>query len=118
MDAVSRADWWLTVAVRRSDVVGLVGGVCPAIGSSAVYLGYIAVAARHRRQGIGRALIDRAVARAAALGASRMLLTVHETNRAARRLYAETGWSPTGRVERTPIDDEPLVEYSRDLAPT
>lgn len=49
------------------------------------------------------------------MDASALLLTVHKTNTAARRLYERCGWLPTGRNESTPLDDEPLIEYSIEL---
>ncbi len=112
IDTVSRADAWLTVAIVGSDAVGLVGGLRPGTDQPAAYLGYIAVDVSHRRRGIGLELMRHASTRAAEMGASVMLLTVHETNAEAQRLYERVGWLRTGRTESTPIDQEQLVEYS------
>jgi ribosomal protein S18 acetylase RimI-like enzyme len=112
VDTLSRRDAWLTVAVAGRTVVGLVGGLCPTASQPAAYLGYLAVDPAHRRQGIGLLLLKRARTRAAQMGSSTMLLTVHETNTGARQLYEQCGWLPTGRTETTPLGDEPLIEYA------
>jgi ribosomal-protein-alanine N-acetyltransferase len=49
-----------------------------------------------RRQGVGRALLQAAMARAAASGAYSMFLEVSVTNHAARGLYKATGFSQVG----------------------
>lgn len=117
LDSVSRSDAWLTVAVCDSKAIGLVGGLGPSADQPALYVGYVAVEVSHRRQGHGNRLLQHASARAAQLGASSLVLTVHETNRAARSLYELVGWSPTGRHEATPIDQELLIEYELTLPP-
>ena len=50
-----------------------------------------------RRRGIGRILLDAALARAAAEGARVMFLEVAEDNPAARALYAGAGFAGVGR---------------------
>jgi ribosomal protein S18 acetylase RimI-like enzyme len=113
---MARMDAWLTLAARGDEIVGLVGGLRPTPDEQAAYLAYIAVDSAQRNQGIGEALIFRAVGRGTEMRARTMLLSVHESNIAARSLYEKTGWSTTGRSETTPIDDEPLLEYSLQLA--
>jgi ribosomal protein S18 acetylase RimI-like enzyme len=112
---MARTDAWLTLAARGDEIVGLVGGLRPTPEEHAAYLAYLAVGIGHRNRGIGKALISRAIARGTEMRAGTMLLTVHESNVGARRLYEKTGWSTTGRRETTPIDDAPLVEYSLEL---
>jgi ribosomal protein S18 acetylase RimI-like enzyme len=112
IDTVTRQDAWLTIALDGQSVIGLVGGLCPTESQPASYLGYVAVDLSHRRKAVGSFLMRHALARAAQMDASAVLLTVHETNIAARRLYERCGWLPTGRSESTPFDDEPLIEYS------
>ena len=59
----------------------------------------LGVAPRRRRQGFGAALLDAAIARAAALRARHFFLEVGEFNTAARRLYESRGMSVVGRRE-------------------
>jgi len=57
----------------------------------------IAVAAAHRRQRLGWALLAAAEAACASAGASRMVLDVSETNAAARGFYAAAGYAERAR---------------------
>ncbi|MEX0921492.1 MAG: GNAT family N-acetyltransferase [Rhodovibrionaceae bacterium] len=57
----------------------------------------LAVAPASRRCGLGRCLLDRALARAAEDGARRAFLEVAEDNAAARGLYAAAGFQLCGR---------------------
>ena len=57
----------------------------------------LGVAPDRRRLGLGAALLDAAMARAAAFGARRFLLEVGVDNGAARRLYASRGMVEVGR---------------------
>jgi ribosomal protein S18 acetylase RimI-like enzyme len=51
----------------------------------------------HRRGGIGRALLDAALAALARLGAPRVVLSTAERNEAAQRLFLGAGFRPTMR---------------------
>lgn len=53
-----------------------------------------------RGRGIGRALLDRAMATAAGRGAGAMFLEVGEGNAPARALYAAAGFAEVGRRRR------------------
>lgn len=57
----------------------------------------LAVAPARRRQGLGRALVARLEAGAAARGATVMFLEVAATNAPARALYAGLGYAQDGR---------------------
>ena len=59
----------------------------------------LGVAPDRRRLGLGAALLDAAIARAAALRARRFFLEVGEFNTAARRLYRSRGLRVVGRRE-------------------
>lgn len=115
VETMERSDAWLTVAVANELVVGCVGGFAAGASRATAYLAYIAVDASLRRRGIGGALMSHAEARARRAGAERIELTVHADNAVPRKLYERAGWELTGRTERTPADDELLVEYARDL---
>ncbi len=60
----------------------------------------LAVAARARRQGIGSALLDRALELARAGGAEALILELREHNEAARALYSKAGLVVVGRRPR------------------
>lgn len=57
----------------------------------------LAVAPARRGRGVGRALLAAAMRSAAGAGAIGMFLEVSVTNTAARRLYADAGFSEVGR---------------------
>lgn len=57
----------------------------------------LAVLPAARRRGLGRALLDEAIARVAAAGAVRLLLEVSVRNAAALRLYGSVGFREVGR---------------------
>ena len=57
------------------------------------------VAPTRRRQGVGRALLDAAVAWAQIAGAQTLELHVTSDNSEARRLYERVGFSPFGELE-------------------
>lgn len=57
----------------------------------------LGVALGRRRLGLGAALFDAAIARAASLGALGFFLEVGEFNQSARRLYDSRGLVPIGR---------------------
>ena len=68
----------------------------------------LAVAPSRHRGGIGRALVERALATLAGRGASRIFLEVRESNTAARALYAALGFGEVGRRRRyyqRPVED-------------
>lgn len=60
----------------------------------------MAVAASHRGQGVGRALITRAIEHASARGLTRIELTVHVENHAAQALYRSVGFEHEGTQRR------------------
>ena len=76
---------------------GTVGVVRAALVDDWVGLSCLAVAARARRRGIGRALTRAALAEAAARGARRAFLQVEESNEAAVEMYTRLGFTPAER---------------------
>jgi ribosomal-protein-alanine N-acetyltransferase len=61
-----------------------------------LHINNLAVLPEHRGTGIGSALLTRALAEGAALGAKRATLEVRRSNQAARRLYERFGFSVAG----------------------
>ena len=73
----------------------------------------IAVIPNWRRRGIGRALVRDIFAGASRAGARRLFLEVREQNTAARALYADLGFTETGRRKgyySQPLDNALLLE--------
>ena len=60
------------------------------------YISNVAAAPGHRRQGIGRALIEELMRRAEARDLSFVTLEVREHNEPAKRLYEGFGFKPVG----------------------
>jgi ribosomal-protein-alanine N-acetyltransferase len=61
-----------------------------------LHINNLAVAPPFRHTGIGTALLRRAIAEGAELGATRATLEVRRSNEAARRLYEQLGFSVAG----------------------
>jgi ribosomal protein S18 acetylase RimI-like enzyme len=61
-----------------------------------VHLYQMWVAPEHRMRGVGRALMDSAIAWARGIGASALILDVTAGNGPARRLYQRAGFTPSG----------------------
>jgi ribosomal-protein-alanine N-acetyltransferase len=70
-----------------------------AVGGEAEVL-TLAVVPSLRRQGVGRSLLEHAMAEAAARGAAAVLLEVATDNAPARTLYASAGFAVVGRRPR------------------
>lgn len=81
------------VLERAGEVVGSV--LARVVADEAEIL-TIAVAPESRRRGHGRALLDAAIAAAAARGARTVWLEVRESNRAARAMYLAAGFVAAG----------------------
>ena len=85
------------VAVENEFVIGWCDVLCqfPHVRRHVGTLG-MAVAASHRRCGIGRALITKAIESASERGLPRIELTVHTENLAAQLLYRSVGFNQEG----------------------
>ena len=93
------------VAERRGVVAGYVVAHSAADEGEILNLG---VAAAHRRHGIGRELVERALAELTARGVRTVYLEVRASNAAARRLYETLGFAEVGRRSRyyrRPVED-------------
>ena len=93
------------VAERRGVVAGYIVAHCAADEGEILNLG---VAAAHRRQGIGRALVARALQELAGRGVGTVYLEVRASNAAARQLYEVLGFGEVARRSRyyrRPVED-------------
>lgn len=95
----------LVARERAGEVVGW-------LAANAVFetaeLEYVLVAEPYRQAGFGRQLVERWMEWARAQGATQALLEVRSSNEAARRLYAQLGFSARGRraaYYREPVED-------------
>ena len=83
--------------------------LCPEVARRA-YVTAAWVDPAYRRGGVGRQLVDRAIAWAAAHGADHLRLWVDDTNPAAGDFYQALGFTPTG--ESQPVSDGSLLRQS------
>lgn len=73
---------------------------------------------RYRRRGLGRQLVDAAIAWAAAHGADHLRLWVDDTNPAAAEFYRALGFVPTGENRPvSPGSSDRQSSFERRLAP-
>jgi GNAT superfamily N-acetyltransferase len=95
------------VAVERGEVVGFVG-VRPGHFYRRDFIDLLLVAARRRREGVGRALL-----RAALRGAStfRVFTSTNESNTPMRELLRAEGWTRSGVLTGLDEGDPELVFF-------
>lgn len=97
------------VAVRERATAGYV--LARRVADEAEILN-LAVAAEHRRRGVGRALVERVLGELRACGVRDAFLEVRESNRAAQGLYEGLGFRVVGRrprYYRRPVEDALLL---------
>jgi len=94
------------VAASRRRVIG-----CVFVGHDGRrgYLHHVAVNPEHRRTGLGRQIVDRALAGLRAIGIEKVHCDVFRTNRAALRFWRAMGWSRRTDIARHSIvlSDDP-----------
>jgi GNAT superfamily N-acetyltransferase len=95
------------VAVERGEVVGFVG-VRPGHFYRRDFIDLLFVAARQRRQGVGRALMRAALRRAST---SRVFTSTNESNAPMRELLRAQGWTHSGMLTGLDEDDPELVFF-------
>jgi ribosomal-protein-alanine N-acetyltransferase len=86
-------------------------------GDELAHLNLLAVAPSHRRQGLGRRLMDWLTATAVEAGVFRINLELRTHNEAARAFYEALGFSHCGIVEGYYQGREAALRMSRLLAP-
>jgi [ribosomal protein S18]-alanine N-acetyltransferase len=99
-----RGRLWVAEAPGRR-IVGYVGVELSALGGEADVIN-LAVDTVHRRRGVGRRLLDTAVAHCRARRIPLVWLRVRAGNRGARRFYRACGFEAAGRF-RDYYDDPP-----------
>lgn len=99
------ADRYYVAAEREGVLVGY-AGIALAEESQVMTVG---VAATHRRQGIGAALVADLLARARESRARRVFLEVRAADDGAQRLYRRAGFEPIGTRPRYYGDDDAVV---------
>ena len=106
-------------AVSGDGAARLLGYVVALVVGAEAEIADLAVAPEERRRGIGRALLERALAELAAEGVRTLYLEVRESNRAARTLYDAHGFDTIGRRRgyyRQPVEDALVLR--REIGPT
>jgi ribosomal-protein-alanine N-acetyltransferase len=88
------------------------------LGDEIAHLNLLAVAASHRRQGLGRQLMDWLVATAIVAGVFRINLELRTQNDGARAFYEALGFSHAGVVQGYYQGREAALRMSRSLAQT
>ena len=82
---------------RECSSAGILGFLVARRLGSEWELENIVVSPKFQREGIGRRLLEELMSRARETGASALFLEVRESNTAARSLYEQVGFEPTGR---------------------
>ncbi|MHB8439179.1 MAG: GNAT family N-acetyltransferase [Acidimicrobiales bacterium] len=85
----------------------------PGRAAHIVNAGFV-IAPAHRRRGVGRALVEDSVTRAAALGFDAMQFNLVFESNPARRLYEDLGFAVVGRIPRA-VEGEDALVYWRAL---
>jgi ribosomal protein S18 acetylase RimI-like enzyme len=124
-DWVKRAERWGTTAEGSAGYIAMDGDfacglVCSFLDqedATRAHLISMWTAPTHRRQGLGRRLVNEVLAWARSRGATTMWLMVTSSNEAAMTFYEGMGFTRTGRTEPYP-NDPAVIEYemSRPLA--
>lgn len=86
---------WEPLAILNNEVLVGVVGIVHRDGKS--FMENLAIDQQWQRQGIGSVAVAEMVSRCRARGCSEILLTVHDDNAGAQKLYAGHGFEPTGR---------------------
>jgi len=120
-DWIKRAAKWngqkgvLYLAMDGSDACGIAGSFLDEADATRAYLISMWTAPTHRRQGIGRLLVNEIFRWGRRCGVRTMLLMVTSNNQRAIAFYERLGFSLTGRTEPYP-NDPALIELEMSRA--
>ena len=111
----SRGGLWVAEEPATGEVLGYAGIEVSALWGEADLIN-IAVAAEHRRRGVGRMLVEWIVRGCRREGVEMLWLRVRASNRSAQRFYRSMGFEPRGRFVGYYRDpDEPARLMAMDL---
>jgi len=110
--AILGRDCCVLIARRERKIAGF---AIMYFGDQIAHLNLLAVGAEHRRQGLGRQLIDWLSASAIEAGIFRIDLELRETNAAARAFYQSLGFQSLDVVQGYYQGREPALRMSRRL---
>jgi ribosomal protein S18 acetylase RimI-like enzyme len=102
------------LAIDGDCACGIAGSLLDPHDASRAQLVSMWTAPTHRRQGVGKILVDAVVDWAESRGIKTLLLMVVSTNGPAIHFYEQLGFAKTGRTEPYP-NDPALVEYEMSL---
>lgn len=106
-ELVEGPDVEVLVATSGAEPVGMTMLAPAALGplseSPALQMSYAVVSDRHRRRGVGRALVAAATAHAEALGLGSVMVNVPPAMREAHRFYARLGFAPLVTRRAAPV---------------
>ncbi len=106
---------WVAEAASTREVVGYAGVEVSALAGEMDIIN-IAVAAAHRRHGIGRALLEKTIKQCRDTGVPLLWLRVRASNTAAQAFYADMGFDRRGEFARYYIDpDESAIIMAMDI---
>jgi ribosomal-protein-alanine N-acetyltransferase len=110
--AILGRDCCVLIARRERRIAGF---AIMHFGDDAAHLNLLAVGAEHRRQGLGRQLIEWLSATAVEAGVFRIDLELRETNAGAREFYQNLGFQTRDVVQGYYQGREPALRMSRRL---
>lgn len=110
--AILGRDCCVLIARRERKIAGF---AIMHFGDAVAHLNLLAVRTEHRRQGLGRQLIDWLLASALEAGVFRIDLELRETNGAARAFYQSLGFHALDVVQGYYQGREPALRMSRRL---
>ncbi|MAE70781.1 MAG: ribosomal-protein-alanine N-acetyltransferase [Gemmatimonadetes bacterium] len=90
-------EWGGVLVAGGVETAEIVGFVVAVFERNRVHIANLAVARDHRRQGLGRRLLDEAIDAGGCKGARAAWLEVRASNAAARELYTAAGFREIGR---------------------
>jgi ribosomal-protein-alanine N-acetyltransferase len=102
--------------VRRTDARCIAAFAIMHFGDDVAHLNLLAVAPEHRRQGLGRQLMDWLTATAIEAGVFRINLELRTHNDQARAFYESLGFASRGVVQGYYQGREAALRMSRNLA--
>ena len=94
--AIGEPETMVLVATQDGELRGF---AIMRFGDSDAHLHLLAVEAKHRRQGVGRAMLDWLEKSCRVAGMQAIRLELRAGNRGAQAFYAALGYEPVGRIE-------------------